>query len=452
MQNFPLLPRTLSLLLLITLTSFGVVQAQQGGGLSLDALMGTPSSPAPGSPPASQPTAPQPGNATTSVSSATMAAPGSLSLDSILGGGGAPVQQDAAAASLDLGTIEAGRALVQQRNAFADLQAADRGIRSQCSCASSNSCFDLSYGLNYDQTIEAAGQAEVSLNEAMQTICSSWPGPGQAGQTLEMISTRMEIANKIRAAMSEVDSSANQAANQLAAQDNEIRRAIAAQQEAANPGFNWGQFAAMAVGAAAGGLGNLDPTQQAEILTSITMDSMNGGGSMSNFQGTMNSLNAELASMQQSLNTTTYGVGSGGYGYDIDPMQNYMMETQRINQAAEDIANALMGNPTSSSGGGGIGFDPAMRPGGVTGYDMVGNSSGIQGSSSAGGGGGGVINETYSFTCPSGTQANIPIVADSQACANAMKTYSKVMSCNLIDEMESAQRQYESACAAEIYQ
>ena len=230
------------------------------------------------------------------------------------------------------------------------------------------------------------------------------------------------------------------------------------------------------------------------------MDSMNGGGTMSNFQGTMNSLNAELASMQQSYSSQSF-TGYGGYD---DPMANLARETQMINEAAEDIARTMMGEEVdissrsyyagepgtvpsldalmSSVGSGGaipgsaatgypqpsglpassapagsaIGFDPAMRPGGATAYDAVGNSSGIQGTSTPGSSvpsrDDTIINETYSFTCPSGTQGNVPIIADSQVCAAAMKRFAKVYSCNLFEEFESAQLEMNRVCASNMFE
>lgn len=61
------------------------------------------------------------------------------------------------------------------------------------------------------------------------------------------------------------------------------------------------------------------------------------------------------------------------------------------------------------------------------------------------------INEQYSFTCPSGDSHTIPIQAKSQQCASAMKTYGRAAGCNLIDEMPQAEKNYYSACAAEMY-
>ena len=297
-----------------------------------------------------------------------------LSLDELMGGA---VVQDAASASLDLSTIEAGRALVRQRNGYADLQETDRYIRDTCSCAYNNSCFDLGGSLSFNETRNAANKAEASLSQTMQTICRSWPGAGDSSQTLAMMDTRSKIADKIVGAISQVESSSQDIRSQLQQKDNQIRQAIAQQEEDSSPSFNWGQFAAMTIGAAAGGIGSLDAASQVEILTSITMDSMNGGGGIGNFQSTMNSLNADLAQMQQSL---------------------------------------------PSSGGS--------------------QSSGPKEA---------LIKEPFSFSC-NGDTHNVSIAASTQECANAQKTYAKVMGCNLIDEMQSAQRQYESACAAEMYQ
>lgn len=418
-----------------------------------------------------------------------------LSLDALMGGSSSAEAAassimdgsgslDAAAPSLDLDTIHAGRAIVQQRNAYSNLQSFDRNIASQCNCTTNNSCFDLSAGLQYEQVISAANEAETSLSDSMQTICQSWPGAGQAAQSMSAIETRMEIADKILLAINQVDGSAAEVRSQLTQQENRMRQAIAQQQEAANPGFNWGQFTAMTVGVVAGGIGNLDASQQAEILSSITLDSMNGGGSMSSFQGTMDSLNAELATMQSQIQVD---VPSGWQAYDVNaPINDLALETQMINQAAEDLAHTMMGEqvdisnrsyasqasvPDASSllqglGGGSNtasvsslsgsanGFDPAMRPGGATNYDLVGNSSGIQGSSTANsvGSGEGYINETYTFTCPGGSTASFPIITTTRVCAEAMKRYARVYSCNLYEEFEAVEREMNSLCADDIFE
>lgn len=58
----------------------------------------------------------------------------------------------------------------------------------------------------------------------------------------------------------------------------------------------------------------------------------------------------------------------------------------------------------------------------------------------------------YDFTCPSGTSASIPRPPSSSIqCTAAFERYAKVMSCNLIDDMASAEQQYYSACADDIF-
>lgn len=446
------------------------LQAQETQSLSLDALMGSSSQSQSGIQ-----------NATDAnvIDAVETESESGLSLSDLMGP--ASDTYDASAASLDLNTIDAGRAIIRQKQAYSSLVSMDNRITSECHCVGSDSCFSLVGNLRHQQVIDSAYSAQSSFSETLMTVCNSWPGAGPEGQTTQMIDTRLDIASKVLSAIDEVNQSADDAYAQLRQQDTKISNAIASQQNA-NSGFNWGQFAAMSVGVIAGGVADLDATQQAEIFSSITMDSMNGGGSMSNFQGTMDSLNNELAAMQSQIQAD---VPAGFEGYNFNaPADNLALETQMINEAAEDLARTLMGEqvdvsnrsyavqsavPDASSllqsiGSGSVasstpsvqgsssGFDPAMRPGGATDYDLVGNSSGIQGASTAANhSGDGVINETYSFTCPSGAQANIPIVTMSATCASAMKRYARVMSCNLIDEFESAQRQYESSCAADMF-
>lgn len=402
----------------IGLALTGSLSLAQNSGLSLDQLMGgSPAAPSP-----AQPQAPQQTQQALSSEPVEQTSSSNLSLDQLL----APSRSSSTAldASLDLGTIQEGRQLAIRRDAASQLSDMDRQIRQRCSCTAS-SCYDLR-NLNISQTsvIDAANEAETALNDQVTSVCQNWPGAGSTNQDLAMIQTRTDIANGVMGALNQIDSAANNMASQLEQQDAEIRYAIA-QQEEQNSGFNWGQFAAMSVGVVAGGIGNLDVNTQAEIMSSIVADSFNGGGGMTNFQSTMDSLNADLASMQQSFNT--------GSGYDLP---SYEMPSI-------DTSTPMSGGP-SMGGGGNAGFDPSMAPSSIGGPD---SSAPTSSSASSG-----VIQETYSFSCPnSTTQGSVPIVADSPACAAAMRNYGKVMSCNLIDEMESAQRQYESACAAEIY-
>ncbi|MCB1704166.1 MAG: hypothetical protein KDI17_04840 [Halioglobus sp.] len=62
-----------------------------------------------------------------------------------------------------------------------------------------------------------------------------------------------------------------------------------------------------------------------------------------------------------------------------------------------------------------------------------------------------VVDETYRYTCASGTTGAAPIKSYSTACANAMKRYARVAGCNLYEEQEAAQNAYYSACASEMY-
>ena len=59
----------------------------------------------------------------------------------------------------------------------------------------------------------------------------------------------------------------------------------------------------------------------------------------------------------------------------------------------------------------------------------------------------------YTFACPHtpAKSKTIPITTAISACRTAMQVYAKAASCNLVDELESAQTNYYSACATEIY-
>jgi hypothetical protein len=55
-------------------------------------------------------------------------------------------------------------------------------------------------------------------------------------------------------------------------------------------------------------------------------------------------------------------------------------------------------------------------------------------------------NDQVTISCPSGVSSTIPISYRTSACRNAMITFAKVYSCNLIDDMASAGQACQSAC------
>lgn len=63
-------------------------------------------------------------------------------------------------------------------------------------------------------------------------------------------------------------------------------------------GFQWGKLAAIGVGAAIGGLGNLPAEQQTEFITSAVKDSASGQEGVSNMQSTTDRLSAEQSQRQ----------------------------------------------------------------------------------------------------------------------------------------------------------
>lgn len=99
------------------------------------------------------------------------------------------------------------------------------------------------------------------------------------------------------------------------------------------------------------------------------------------------------------------------------------------------IAGSLFGGGVSSTQSGAI-----QRPGAVQReVATLGQSTGTP--------------SNYSFSCPMGSGPhNIPIPASSNPqCISAMRTFAFTATCNLIDEMPSAQDAYYSQCAAEIF-
>ena len=119
-------------------------------------------------------------------------------------------------------------------------------------------------------------------------------------------------------------------------------------------------------------------------------------------------------------------------------MADYAREMIAINKGANAIGEAITGQSSPVHAGGGMGVSAATASGGSN-------------PASGGGSKSFSIDERYTFTCPSGTQGNIPIKSNIPACAQAMRRYAYAASCNIVNEMESTRRQYEKLCASEIF-
>jgi hypothetical protein len=167
---------------------------------------------------------------------------------------------------------------------------------------------------------------------------------------------------------------------------------------------------------------------QADVLLSIAKDSMGDSQGMGNLQST---LGAATSAMGNPL-------GSAAAGGSDDPMANYAREMIAINKGANAIVEAITGQSSPMHAGGGMDVNSAPSSGG-------GNVASSGGSKTFS------IDERYQFTCPSGTQGNIPIKSNIPACAQAMRRYAYAASCNIVNDMESTRRQYEKLCASEIF-
>jgi hypothetical protein len=109
----------------------------------------------------------------------------------------------------------------------------------------------------------------------------------------------------------------------LQAQQRQAAAAAAAAQEKQG-GFQWGKFAALATGAAAGGLGKLDTSTQMDVLGKIAMDSMAGNEGISNLQSLSTaSATPSLGGLGGGTGGSQGAAGGSGGGQGAVPAGSY---------------------------------------------------------------------------------------------------------------------------------
>lgn len=297
-------------------------------------------------------------------------------------------------------------------------------LKSLCECSLSSGCYDNEFGSVQDQIqslSQTRGQTCAVWRDRLASLDANNKNSGQ--MLLDQLASLQAQIKQMDTAADQTIGEARKAHNRMVA----AQRAQQREQEKAS-GFQWGKFAALTAGALAGGALDLDSEMQADVLLSIAKDSMGDSQGMGNLQST---LGAATSAMGNPL-------GSAAAGGSDDPMANYAREMIAINKGANAIVEAITGQSSPMHAGGGMDVNSAPSSGG-------GNVASSGGSKTFS------IDERYKFTCPSGTQGNIPIKSNIPACAQAMRRYAYAASCNMVNDMESTRRQYEKLCASEIF-
>lgn len=203
----------------------------------------------------------------------------------------------------------------------------------------------------------------------------------------------------------------------VAAVENYRRRQIAE----AESGFNFGQLLALGLGAAMIGSSDLPGADKLQIGQAFVSDVMGAGDGKALF-------NSMMANMP-----------TGG-GSLFDGSTSF---------AAPGLDGMIAGIAGAAVGGGGT-IGQGMAGQGIAGQGIAGRKVGgsAVGGSAAGGGAqqAAARSENYSFTCPTGQNYSIPVSYKNASCGAAMKNFARVFSCNLINDMGSAQSRCQQAC------
>lgn len=232
----------------------------------------------------------------------------------------------------------------------------------------------------YSEVLPAArgGVAEVAATR--RSLCADWRR-NFGGRQFDSLTAARQARAAVDSLSGQLDQLDQRAGMLIEQAQREEQQRIAdqraqAEQARQSSGFQWGKFAALGIGAVAGGITSLDASSQVDIMTAIVADSMAGNDGVDNLS--------------------------------------------RVTEEATAARQAQASSTSAAADGGGSG-PPA-------------------------------IDEDFTFECPATKKSHtVPIQADTQACADAMKAYARAGSCNLVDEMQAAGQAYQRACASEIY-
>lgn len=178
--------------------------------------------------------------------------------------------------------------------------------------AKARAAFDLMDRQDFLDGIEAAGQC-VQRNDF---ACAE-----KALAGIRELASSPEQAQLLAAATRELDGARQRLAQQRAQEQARAEQArMARQQSQQQSGYQWGKLAALAAGAAIGGIDQLDSQTQANVVMGMVKDSMSGQQGISGMQGA-------VADAQQRLGggAASAPAAGGRSGGDWTPEPNTLL-------------------------------------------------------------------------------------------------------------------------------
>lgn len=224
------------------------------------------------------------------------------------------------APQLTMDDIHSSRSEIKVDNAIGALKTKVDRIFERCEClVSKKTCFDRP-SFSISDVNKSLRGIEDKFNQQQDQVCYSWQN---------VFKNLTRDIDHINATTINADSSLDYIAK-LSTQFEDVvqkhrsenRRIERAKQAAANDsggGFQWGKLAALGVGAAIGGIGNLDSATQLELAAGMVADSMEGVEGTSNFQGSANSALSRLAPPPAPSGRSGGGSGRNSAGRPAEP-------------------------------------------------------------------------------------------------------------------------------------
>jgi hypothetical protein len=208
--------------------------------------------------------------------------------------GDLPRRSSAYNPQLTLDGIHSARSDINVDNAVDALELQVTEIMSECQCVDRGTCF-RGPSFRLAEINNSLRGIERDFAKQKTQLCKSWLGvSGHLPRDIDYLGTTSSRAGQSLAYLGGLDSSFEKVTDKHRAESNRIAKARAAAENSGG-GFQFGKLAALGLGAAIGGIGNLDSATQLELISGMVADSMEGVEGVNNFKGSASSALSRLA-------------------------------------------------------------------------------------------------------------------------------------------------------------
>jgi hypothetical protein len=204
-------------------------------------------------------------------------------------------KSSAYSAQTSLDDIFSSRNEIKVDNSIVQLKQKIGSIYDKCNCLrSKKGCFN-GPSFNINDLNNSLRKVESKFNRQFDKVCHNWVNVlDNLPREINYINATAENADNSLVYFAKMNKNFNNAVNKHQSEQNRIDKA---KRDAENDsgGFQLDKFIALGVGAAIGGIGNLDSATQLDLLSGMFADSIEGVEGTSNFQGNANVALSRLA-------------------------------------------------------------------------------------------------------------------------------------------------------------